>query len=334
MTANADDQPVSRRVLDQAIDWQLRLDGNDAAELAAHRTWLAAHPDHARAWRQLASLDAELVGLPAQAPVRAALGRARRKAGWKTASRPLALLLAIGLGAAVLDRHQPVAGLLADYRSGTGERRTVTLPDNTVIVLNARSAVDLEFDENTRAIRLRDGEIHIHTAHADPSEQRPFVVLTAQGSLHALGTRFIVRRDGDTTWLTVTESAVLARPASCPPDRASACAAERRVEAGRQLRLGDGATGEIQPAAPEADAWTDGMLILDGEPLAAVAARLARYRPGLLRVAPEVADLRVTGTLPLDDGDRALAALAASLPVRIVQHGGWLVRIEARHAQE
>lgn len=328
-----DDKPVSRRVLDQAVDWQLRLDGGNAAEFAAHREWLAAHPDHARAWRQLASLDAELAALPRQAPIREALGRTRRKAGWKTAARSLALLIAVGLGAAALDRHRPVAGLLADYHTGTGERRTVTLPDNTVVVLNARAAIDLRFDAKTRAIRLRDGEIHVQTAHGDPAETRPFVVSTVNGSLHALGTRFIVRRDGDDTWLTVTESAVLARPAACPLDRAVACPGERRVEAGQRLRIGDGETGEIQPAAAEADAWKDGMLVVDGEPLDAVAGQLARYRLGLLHVAPEVADLRVTGTLPLDDGGRALAALAASLPVRIVRHGDWLVRIEAKREQ-
>lgn len=325
-----DDKPVSRRVLEEGIAWQLRLDDADAASLAAHQAWLATHPDHARAWRQLASIDAELSTLPRQESIRRTLARPRRKAAWKTLATPLALVMALGLGAAVLDRYQPLGGLLADYHTGTGERRTITLPDDTVIVLNARSAVELAFDENTRAIRLLEGEIHIRTAHTDPAEKRPFVVATAQGQLQALGTRFIVRRDDGGTWLTVTESAVLARPATCPVDRASLCRNEYRVEAGQQLHIGNGQIGDVLAAPPEADAWKDGMLVLDGEPLAAVAARLARYRPGLLRVAPEIGDLRVTGTLPLDNEERALAALAAALPVRIIKHGDWLVRIEAQ----
>lgn len=323
-------KPVSRRVLDEAIAWQLHLDGRDPATVAAHAAWLAADPEHARAWCQLISIDAEMGALPRQGGIRQALAVPRRKAGWKIAATPLALVMALGLGAAVLDRYQPVTGLLADYRTGTGERRTVTLPDNTVIVLNARSAVDLDFDEKTRAIRLRAGEIHVQTAHDDPAEQRPFVVLTAQGNLHALGTRFIVRRDGDGTWLTVIESAVLARPAPCSVDRAGDCDSERRVEAGQQLHIGDSEIGKVHAAKPEADAWRDGMLVVDAEPLAAVAEQLSRYRPGVLRVAPEVANQRVTGTLPLDDGDRALVALAASLPLRIVKHGDWLVSIEAQ----
>lgn len=329
MTIHSDDgKPVARRVLDQAIAWQLRLDGRRATDRNAHQAWLEADPEHARAWRQLALLDAELAGLPREAPVRKVLGRPRRRA-WKSLVGGLVLAAGIGLVALVADRYQPLSGLLADYRSGTGERLTVTLPDHTEIVLNTRSAVDLAFDGHTRAIRLLKGEIHVRTAHGDPNESRPFVVLTREGSLHALGTRFVVGREGETTWLSVTESTVLARPAPCQVDRDTECAGERRVEAGQSLSMAGGGSGELQAARPEVDAWKDGMLVVDGEPLASVVAELARYRPGLLRVAPEVATLRVTGTLPLDEGgERALAALGASLPIRVVRHGDWLVRIE------
>ncbi|MCV2218539.1 FecR domain-containing protein [Thauera sp. Sel9] len=330
-----DDRPVSRRVLDDAIAWQLQLDGVAAGhpDRAAHKAWLAAHPDHARAWRQLAQLDDELCALPRQAPIRSVLVRSRRRAGWKEAAGTLALALAVGLGTLLVDRHQPIGGLLADYRTGTSERRTVTLPDNTVIVLNARSAVDVDFGADTRALRLRAGEVHIETAHRDPAEKRPFIVFTADGSLRALGTRFIVRRDDDGTVLTVTESAVLARAAACPAEPEAACAAEQRVDAGQRLYLTADALGTVLPAAADAEAWKEGMLVVDGEPLAAVVAELARYRPGLLRVAPDAAGLRVTGTLPLDDGERALAVLAASLPVRVVRYGNWLVSIEAAPAR-
>ncbi|NMG67624.1 DUF4880 domain-containing protein [Azoarcus indigens] len=324
-----DERPVSGRVLDEAIAWQLRLDDGNPADEAALRDWLAADPDHARAWRQLAMIDAGAVALRPHAPLRGIIGRPRRASGWKRGAAAMALAAAVGLGLAMADRYQPLDGLLADYRTGTGERLTVTLPDQSVIVLNARSAVDLAFDAHTRAIRLRSGEIHIKTASRNPAETRPFVVITGQGSLRALGTRFLVRQEEGTSWLTVTRSAVLARPAGCALESTAACAGERRVEAGQSLQMGAGAPGAAVPAKADSDAWKDGMLVVDGEPLAAVVAELARYRPGFLQVAPEVAALRVTGTLPLDDGERALTALAASLPVRIVRRGDWWVRIEA-----
>ncbi|HBD34979.1 MAG TPA: histidine kinase, partial [Cupriavidus sp.] len=46
-------------------------------------------------------------------------------------------------------------------------------------------------------------------------------------------------------------------------------------------------------------------------------AEVDRYRPGRLRCAPDVADLRVSGTFPIADTDRILDALRTALPVRI-----------------
>ena len=163
-----EDRPVPRRVLDAAIAWQLRLDqGADSGTVDdAHQAWLAGHPDHARAWRQLALIDAEFGSLPRQAGVHDALSLPRRQSSTRGRSGRLAVLLAlaIGLSLAVSDRFQPLSGWLADLRTATGERRLVTLPDGTVLTLNAHTAVDLAFDERQRAIWLRSGEVLVDTA--------------------------------------------------------------------------------------------------------------------------------------------------------------------------
>ena len=44
-------------------------------------------------------------------------------------------------------------------------------------------------------------------------------------------------------------------------------------------------------------------------------------------VLSDVADLRITGSFPLHDSDKALAALALSLPVRSEQLGPWWTRV-------
>ena len=329
-------QPVPDRVLDAAIAWQLRIGSGeaDAADTIALRRWLERHPDHARAWRQLGEIDAQLA--PARsAAVRASLVRRPAPRRWKPAASVLAIAAMVGLCAAALDRFQPLGTLTADLRTATGERRTVVLPDRTVLHLDTRSAVDLAFDAERRAIVLRRGTIAIETRHADATEQRPFVVPTPEGSLRALGTRFGVRRidrddvDG-ATQLTVTQSAVAARPATCPADPATACAAERIVRQGETLQLRPDAVGVPMPARADVDAWTDGMLVVDNQTLAEVAAEIARYRPGRLDVDPRVAGLRVTGTLPLADTDKALLALTAALPVELASTTRWWTRIEPR----
>jgi transmembrane sensor len=56
---------------------------------------------------------------------------------------------------------------------------------------------------------------------------------------------------------------------------------------------------------------------------------LARYRPGHLSCAPEVAELRVSGAFTVDDSDAVLANLTASLPVRVRSFSRYWVRVEA-----
>jgi len=63
--------------------------------------------------------------------------------------------------------------------------------------------------------------------------------------------------------------------------------------------------------------WREGVLRLDDRPLGELLHELRRYRPGVLRWSPELEQLRVTGTFRLDDTDRVLALLAASLPLQV-----------------
>ena len=59
-------------------------------------------------------------------------------------------------------------------------------------------------------------------------------------------------------------------------------------------------------------------------------AELSRYRPGLLRCASEVAELRISGVYPLADSDAVLDALTQSLPVSINRRSRYWVTVSAR----
>jgi transmembrane sensor len=93
----------------------------------------------------------------------------------------------------------------------------VTLADGTLLNLNTHSAVDVRFDETTRLIVLHEGEIMVETGHNDA---RPFIVKTRDGSLRALGTRFMVKREDDGTRLSVLQSR-LRRTPNTPPTQLS-----------------------------------------------------------------------------------------------------------------
>ena len=312
-------KPVSARVLDAAIAWQLSLDSGDGDLVAreAFSQWLASDEEHARAWRQLGLLDQRVS--VASGPARAALLQSRegiRRRVRKLGSGLASIALVCGLALLAGERYVPIHYWLADQRTATGEQRTLTLADGTRINLNTHSAIDVRFDEQRRLIVLQEGEILVETGHNDA---RPFYVQTRDGSLRALGTRFIVRREADATRLSVLQSAVGAQP--------EALAQEQIFKAGEQVLMHSKGLGPLLAVPPGTDAWTRGMLVVDNARLADVVAELGRYRSGYLGVDKRVADLRITGSFPLHDTTLALNALLPTLPVQIEQHTPWWVSV-------
>ena len=312
-------KPVSARVLDAAIAWQLSLDSGDGdlVARAAFSQWLASDEEHARAWRQLGLLDQRVS--VASGPARAALLQSRegiRRRVRKLGSGLASIALVCGLALLAGERYVPIHYWLADQRTATGEQRTLTLADGTRINLNTHSAIDVRFDEQRRLIVLQEGEILVETGHNDA---RPFYVQTRDGSLRALGTRFIVKREADATRLSVLQSAVGAQP--------EALAQEQIFKAGEQVLMHSKGLGPLLAVPPGTDAWTRGMLVVDNARLADVVAELGRYRSGYLGVDKRVADLRITGSFPLHDTTLALNALLPTLPVQIEQHTPWWVSV-------
>ncbi len=311
---------VSARALDEAIAWQLCLDSGEATEQERHefRRWLGAHPEHAQVWQQLGGIDQQL---SAAAPVharRALLrsGGVRRRSLHRVAGSALALVVAVGLGLGFLAQQRPLGDYLADEMTSSGEHRELRLADKSVVQLNSRTALDIDFDGPRRRLYLRSGEILVTTGHADP---RPFIVETDQGRLQPLGTRFLVRREGESTRLIVLESAVAAEPRSA--------SGERIIQAGEQVRIDRQHLGPTEAAPVGAEAWSHGMLVAEDMPLAELIDSLGEYRSGYLGLDPALANLRISGVFPLNDSDKALAALPPSLPVRIERFSDWWVRV-------
>lgn len=315
-------KPVSAPVLDAAIAWQLSLDSGDgsAIEREEFAKWHAAAEEHARAWRQLGMLDQRFS--VASGPARSALLQSResiRRRVRKLGSGLASVVLVCGLALFVGERYLPLGYWLADQRTATGEQRTLRLADGTVINLNTHSALDVHFDEKQRRIILQEGEILIETGHNDA---RPFIVETREGSMRALGTRFLVKREEQGTRLSVLKSAVAAHPQSSPD--------EQILGEGQQVLMRRDGLGPLLALNSGADAWTRGMLIVENARLGDLINELGRYRRGHLAVAPEVADLRITGSFPLHDTDLALTALLPTLPVQIEQHTPWWVTVVAK----
>lgn len=296
-------------VLRQALEWQVAFWSGDvsADEKAAFQSWLERTPAHREAWQKAQSLHARLTGLPGEIG-----GQVLRSTPSRQGRRRIlgALLCLAGSGIAIGAARQTPQWqqAMADHATRTGERRQIVLDDGTRIDLNSASAVDVRYDGQSRRLTLRSGEILISTASDNSVIKRPFLVATDQGEIQALGTRFRVQEDGAQIRVAVFEGAVALRPSD---------GGETRLDAGEQARFNRRRVIAEGVADANATAWTRGQLIAERRRLADLLADLARYRPGLLRCDPAVANLPISGVFPLDDTDRVLAALSEALPVRV-----------------
>lgn len=329
-TANApsSSSEPSHRALEQAAEWFAVLDSGTASDTdrRAWQAWLAASVANRQAWTYVERITQRFSPIQAS-PERDTAITAYAQAGSQRLRRRQALLAlgsaAVGAGLGwTAWRHTPLPDMamawMADHRTGTGEVRSITLPDGTRVWLNAGTTANQGFDAHVRRLDLLRGEILVDTAR-DP-QARPFYVDTPHGRLQALGTRFTVRLDAAQTQLTVHGGAVEVRTAG--NDRTLV------VGAGQAVRFSGDALDAVHAADPAREAWIHGLLLARNVTLAEVVQELRRHRPGHLGLAPEIAHLRVFGGYPLGDPDQALSMLEAVLPIRVVRTFAWWVSIE------
>jgi len=324
---------LNERVALQAAEWFFLLNSGEATAADQRRCaqWRAADPVHEAAWLRAERINLKFQMLPSELamPTLGRQVRSDRRAAIKT----LAVLL-VAAPAGWWGWHLASAyPWLADHRTQTGERRDVLLPDGTRLTLNTASAVDVAYDGAKRLLRLRAGEILIETAPdavaSSHPAYRPFLVQTQAGTVRALGTRFVVRQfdEGD-AWrmpgqggsvsnaeqarsqVAVLDGAVEIRPAE-NRDRILV------LRAGQQTVFTAAAVDAPGMLAPQADDWSRGILRATNMRLADFLAELARYRPGVLRCDPAVADLQISGVFQLRDTGPVLDSLPQALPVAV-----------------
>lgn len=317
MAGPADD-PLPKSIVDEAARWIAVAEGDalSAEERVARDAWLAADSRHVRAFSEMQDIWAHMAGVPETPTLRASLPerparRSRRSAprGPESARHRWtgpALAASLALVFIGLAEDWPTR-LQADEMTATGERRVVTLPDGSTAQLDTHSAIAFDFVGNQRVVRLLSGEAAFIVA---PDRSRPFTVKAGGGSVTALGTRFLVRRNDDGASVTVTEHSV--RVAYPDPQGPTAVVAE-----GQGLRYDAGGLGRAAPTnTADAMAWTEGVLVFKDAPLSQVVAEIGRYHRGYVRVLGDAQALRVSGVFRIDDPVAAIDQLQRSLGLR------------------
>jgi len=302
----------SAQVAEQAVHWLIESQGDDfdLAKQQALQRWLVADHEHQRAWAHIQQVNRRLRGVASpvvHATLQAPPSAARRRA--------LKALLLFGVASATglgLQSHNPLPGLMADYRSPVGQRRRLQLDDGSLLQLNTRSAADVRFDGQQRLVRLREGELALDVA----GDSRPLVLRTDEGALQLDSGRFNVRAFDGFSLVSVFSG--------------TASFAGQALQAGQRARFGAHGWQAIAPLDRNSGAWVDGMLVAAQMRLVDFLAELGRYRQGQLGCSETVANLRVSGSYPLDDSERILHMLEVALPVRVRRFTRYWVTVEAR----
>ena len=312
--------PVARR----AVEWMVELQsgGPNGAANQAFLAWLNQHPDHERAWRHIEAVNLQLRGLTAPAAVQAALTSAQAGPDRRQAIKTLALLMFAGGGTWAVHSRMPWREWVAEERTAVGQQRALTLADGTRVDLNTDTAINLRFSPLERRLQLVSGEVLITTAPDPEQPVRPFVVSTVQGEVRPLGTRFALRQFSEVCKVNVYEGAVEIHPQNTPWTQT--------LQAGEQTCFDASGINGITPVSAGELAWVQGMIVSSSMRLTDFLAELGRYRTGMVNCDPAIADLRVSGTFPLENTDRILTALAATLPVEVQYRTRYWVQVRAR----
>ncbi|MFO2462769.1 FecR family protein [Pseudomonas sp. 15FMM2] len=298
-------------VRDEAAQWFVRLQDSPLSveERRRFEAWCAEHPEHQYEFDVLQGVWSTVDLLPRNrlhALCDTPVAQPRRRAVLRYALAASVLAVAVGLG--LFSGLNSPEAYDAEFSTALGERRQIALPDGSLIEMNGRSVVAVQFEKGQRGVVLKQGEAMFSVEH---DASRPFVVKAGAGQVMVTGTRFDVRRDDDQTRVVVEAGTVRVQ------GHAVNQVATLTAGLGTSIN-GQGQVAAAYPVNPEEfTAWRTGKLVFNNATLGEVAREVSRYREQPLRVSTTASDLRLSSVFKSSDTDALLKALPHILPVSL-----------------
>jgi transmembrane sensor len=218
-----------------------------------------------------------------------------------------------------------------------------TLPDGSIVDLNAGADITWSFDDSQRRIVLRKGEAHFQVMK---DAQRPFVVSAGTVEVRAVGTAFVVDLGSRAVDVIVTEGRIAVNAADVSAAGAATASSSGNASPPTALSAGSRiiidqdvvSSGSSTPVVSQLSAsamqarlaWRVPRLKFAATPLAQVVAMFNEHaipgRDARLVLAPGVsADLRLSGTLRSDDVDSLLRLLSGEFGISSEKRAGEIV---------
>jgi transmembrane sensor len=308
---------MSEQVRVEAATWIARLrDEHGGSHVnAAFQEWLGESAENQRAFQRMTQVweQAGNIRMRAQTAASAALRRRSRFSPWAAAAAAALVLVVI---ASLYWRDNA-------FTTAVGQQRVRVLRDGTRVVLNTDTRIEVNYDEDARRVRLVRGE-----ARFDVSKRPtwPFLVSAGDQEVRALGTSFIVRRDGDQDLsVTLVEGRISIAPISengeAPREIPQVLVPGQRLIISRYQ-----APAVDRPELSRLTAWERGRVEFDATPLQDAAAEMNRYTTTRLVVSnTEVARLRIGGVFRAGDSDEFVKIVTSALGLKADRNGADIV---------
>lgn len=281
-------QLSEEQILAGASDWIAKLDrGLSTPEQQVLKAWLAADARHIAVLLEVAQMWDKMDDLSRLSDLFPQTAAKKSKTGTWIAAIAASLVLALtlifyqGNHGLIPFSQESAAGLVAmqaSYQTRTGESNTISLPDNSKIVLNTNSFVQVKYTATARIIELQRGEIHIDVAH---DKTRPLSVIAGGEIIQAVGTAFNVEVRNELVELIVTDGKVLvAKNKNSSINLDLEQMAKKLPKNSMQLSKGEKVNLDVSGQTPEkivkvdpmeiaaSLSWRHGNLIFRGESLA------------------------------------------------------------------
>lgn len=229
---------MNTQIYEEAANWFVEFRAGDIDPAARRRfdTWIRKSPEHLRAYLEITEIwqDASFVESTEESSATQLVASAkardpnvidlRSNDDPREASPPVrhrritsirfalaASLVLATLGASI---GYWLAAQYHTYATGTGEQRSIDLPDGSTIVLNAQSKVRIHFTDDHRDVDLIRGQALFRVAK---DKHRPFLVRSDVAQVRAVGTQFDVYRKTTGTVVSVIEGRVAVLPSDGAP---------------------------------------------------------------------------------------------------------------------
>ena len=311
------DEVPDIELMEQVAIWLLKLESEDCTEQDRidFIHWQQQNPKNVEILKQMQNTFEQFSGLKKQSKsipykvIEQTIQQSKTRSIFK--SNPIFIvILTTLLTSTFLWQILPTSYWLADTRNNYNQWSEHTLTDHSDIKISGNSAYNILFDKENRIIELLTGNILIDVAK---DTNRPFIIKTESAQIRALGTRFIVQHNKQTTVLTMLHSTT-----EVTVKLANGQSQVQQIHAGEQIIIDEDGLHPKQNISVELTekAWNEQMLMINLMPLDQLLNILQTYEKQKLKYdAATLHPIEVTATLPLDG--TGLKLLQRSLPITV-----------------